>query len=490
MKTLFYTQTGLTSKQIGLCGEVLEQLIKSDHDIRVVRCGGVLQNCYFNRSHNIFACASCQSRENKILELTQLDHNQIFTIKNEDLDELNIPHFSNLSELQSFSFKNINIGRGVASSIISHTRDFEINSSKYHLIIENELRKAANVTLYFANLIQSWQPDVIYLFNGRFAEVYPLLELAKNFSIPYYCIEAGAGENYHLFKNSLPHSIKGRTNIMNEIWEKHNPMQRDQAAKAYYITKRTGSEQYEKSYTNKQIKNLLPGDFNSSKINVAIFNSSEDEVKTIDEWQHNLYATQNDAIKRLCEQLKEHENIHFYLRVHPNLTNVDNSQLKGINSMDYSNLSIIAPDSRISSYALMEACDKILTFGSTMGIEATFWGKPSILYGKSYYMYTQATYLPNDLDELLSLIKNSSLQPKLKQTTYPYGLFLTSYGKPAQHFKHNGKTDSVFKNHTIKSFYWTSPLYILKFLKYFSHWKNLHKEYFGSLTWKNILRYK
>ena len=48
MRTLFYTQTGLTSKQIGLCGEVLETLLSDEHEVRLIRCNAVLNNCYFN----------------------------------------------------------------------------------------------------------------------------------------------------------------------------------------------------------------------------------------------------------------------------------------------------------------------------------------------------------------------------------------------------------------------------------------------------------
>ena len=61
MKTLIYSNTGLTSKQIGLTGEVIKRLQESGHEVKIVMCDNVLDNCYFNRTHNVLACVSCQS---------------------------------------------------------------------------------------------------------------------------------------------------------------------------------------------------------------------------------------------------------------------------------------------------------------------------------------------------------------------------------------------------------------------------------------------
>ena len=73
----------------------------------------------------------------------------------------------------------------------------------------------------------------------------------------------------------------------------------------------------------------------------------------------------------------------FYLRVHPHMKELPSStsQLVDIQALSsrYSNVCVIWPEENIDTYALIDACEKILTFGSTVGIEATYWGKPSIL---------------------------------------------------------------------------------------------------------------
>ena len=492
MRSLLFTPTGLTSKQIGFTTEVVEDLQKKGVELMIIKCNGILNNCFFNKSHNPIACASCQSREDKILSFAGIKKDHIFSLqKHYTPPPSSHETFNTTNKLKHLTYRGINIGKGVVSSIISHTRDFDITSRKYDFIIRNEILKAKNVTTHFIELIEEWHPESIYLFNGRFSEVYPLYELAIQYKIPFYCIEAGAQLNYHLFKNCLPHSIIGRTKIINDIWSTTSNNERTQKAVDFFESKRRGSEQYEKSYTKDQQKNILPDRFNSQQVNIAIFNSSEDEVKTIDEWQHDLYETQNDAIRKLCSALKSHKNIHLFLRVHPNLEQVKNRQLEEIGEMHFNNLTIIPASSKISSYSLMDVCDKILTFGSTMGVEATFWGKVSVLFGKSYYMNLDCCYMPQTIEKLVEVLTDSTIQQKPKNSSFPYGLFLTSYGTKAEHFSFDGLDNSFYKKHKIKKFYPSTIIYLFKYLKYFRHWVKLHRVYYKkALNFKDIFIYK
>lgn len=493
MKVLYYAPVGLTSKQIGLTTEVLEEHIGNEVDLKVIRCRAQLRNCYFNRAHNIFACASCQSRIDAMHKMANVRSSSVvdFQRRNEDAKFQELPFFNSLEELKSFVWKNVNVGKGVASSIISHMRDYEINSSKYGLIIENELRKAIDVTEFFLDLIEDWKPDIIYLFNGRFSEVYPLLEIAQQKEIKFYSIEAGAGTNYNLFEDCLPHSIIGRTKIINKLWDNADKKKRIAKAKEFYESKKRGVETYEKSYIGLQDQASLPENFDPKKRNVAIFNSSEDEIKTIDEWVHDLYSSQNDAIARLCTSLASDDNIHIYLRVHPNLMHVDNQQVQEIKKMNFPNLTIISADSKISSYNLMDNCDITMTFGSTIGAEATYWGKISVLFGKSYYINTNCCHQPKSMEELVSIIRDETLAPLSSDLALPYAYFLTMYGEKTKHFKMETEGTVTYKNEKIKTAYLNSVKYLFQNFKDFGLWKKLYKAYFNkSISLKSIFVYK
>jgi hypothetical protein len=83
---------------------------------------------------------------------------------------------------------------------------------------------------------------------------------------------------------------------------------------------------------------------------------------------------------------------------------------------------VIPPESIVSSYALMDACEKVITFGSTTGVEASYWGKPSILVGRAYYEMTGACYHVRDKEELVRDL-NDHLEPKDKLGAIKYGYF-------------------------------------------------------------------
>ena len=102
------------------------------------------------------------------------------------------------------------------------------------------------------------------------------------------------------------------------------------------------------------------------------------------------------------------QNIHFYLRIHPNLKNnkykyhTDLFKLEQI----YPNISIIKGNSPISSYSLMSNSDKIIVFGSTMGIEAGFFGKQVLLLSPANYQELSVCYYPKSIIDIENFIDN------------------------------------------------------------------------------------
>ncbi len=491
-KYLIYSNTGLTSKQIGLTAEIVENLKQELEEVRIILCDNVLNNCYFNRPHNIIACASCQSRMRNLLDLAGVSSEELEYLKHyKTIEDIQFPKFSSTDELLNYNYDNINIGRGVASSIISYTRDFELSSDKYGTLIEMELKKSVNILYNFKELIKKHKPKGLYIFNGRFAEVFPVIELLQQKEIPFYTLESGAGNNYEFYKNALPHSIKNRENSIIKYWREDKSNAKEKVGEKWFIDRRKGSEEIDISFIKGQKKGAIPQNFDKSKINIVIFNSSEDELKAIHEWNNPLFNTQNEAIRTIVEKMSANKNVHFYLRVHPNLGNVKNKQVEEIFLMDYDNLTVIPPKDSIDTYKMIEVCDKTIVFGSTTGIESTFWGGISILLGKSFYMNLDVAYCPKDYEELEDLILKKDLEPKPKENTYLYGFYMGTYGKQTKHFQYNGLNQSTYKGKKIKTVYANTLLYLIRYLKNFKLWTKMYKAYYNEdFSLKAIKRYK
>ena len=104
-------------------------------------------------------------------------------------------------------------------------------------------------------------------------------------------------------------------------------------------------------------KSLLPASWNPAKRNVAIFNSSEDEYAATDaQWNNPLYANQLEGLQRIVQSLEaDHDDIHVYLRIHPNLIGVNNKHTMALYDLRRDFFEIIPPDDPVSTYALIKA---------------------------------------------------------------------------------------------------------------------------------------
>ncbi|MDB4088474.1 hypothetical protein N9544_02510 [Flavobacteriales bacterium] len=491
-KYLIYSNTGLSSKQVGLTAEYLEILKRQNVDLKIVMCDNVLENCYFNPLHNTLACASCQSRSHQLFKQIGVPKEAIIKLKSISF-EVEIPFFDNLDELLAYTFEGVEIGRGVASSVISYYRDYHVSSNKYEEIIKLECRKAINVLLNFKQIIEDEKPNKVVLFNGRFAEIYPLLEYCKLIGLDYTSIESGAKNTYELFENSLPHSIKYRHKSMMELWTNaKDETSKKKIAHDWYKKKRFRDDSIEISFTKNQELNALPSNFDKTKNNILILNSSEDEMKVIEEFHIDLFNTQNEAINRLVSNFEGDSDTHFYLRIHPNLGKVKNVQTEEIEQMRFKNLTIIGAHESIDTYAIMDACDKSIVFGSTTGIEATYWGKTSILLGKSFYYYLGDTcYKPSSYEELFGLISTKDLPPKSQEACLPYGYYFSTYGIKTQYFDFKGLKNSTFKGKKIKKWYPSTLTFFVRYMFQFKKWTKAYSSVKGKrLKISDLFRYK
>lgn len=477
-KILFYSNQGLAPLHLGIELEIISELLKDKNNkIVTVTCNSKINGCFFNPTKNILACALCESRTRHFQSTFKgLQRDSLVKISN----KFNLPtQITSLTDIENLTYKGINIGRGIASSLISITRDFEIEKPHhYNKLIEiYKLSIEAYDTLIVK--IETEQPDEVYFFNGRFAESYVLLEICKKKKITYYTMEVASIGKYQIFKNSLPHSIKKRDKLLKELWTTSKINEKEQKAIAFYERKRKGVFEEQYMHTKNQELFKLPEHWNNTKRNIVIFNSSEDEMKMIEEWRHDLFDFQNDVIVKICETFSENDDFHFYLRVHPNLGVVDNVQMREISQFNFPNLTIIYPDESIDSYALLENAEKVITFGSTIGIEATYHKVPSIVFGRAFYENTDATYMPKSYSELFDLITSDNLAPKPKENTYSYGYFVSTFGTPFENFQYKDKNHAFFKGKKVKRGYFSTFKYLILYLKYAPHWLRLTKVFTG-----------
>ena len=431
-KVAIFDYWGYYSPHLEVMAAIARREVENGADVRYFACDGGLLACEVDPWGNKVACSNCRKRG-------------AWASKTVDVQQTFIPlppasdysvDTSQLEVLESYHYHGINIGIGCASSYISRTRDQNLTLNRItRPVLGRQLTSAKMVVDAVSNIFSKETPDVVYLFNGRGFINRAIIGTCNAKGIPYVTVEVGANdERVEEYLLSLPHSILARTKMMQDLWISAEPYERENVARSFFEKKRNGGVTNDKSYVKNQVPGKLP-ELPHGKTIIAIFNSSDDEIKSIgDEWSMSSEINQYEVVENLVERLAG-EDVYFLLRMHPNLASVKAPWVKEWERIrKYKNCFFIDAKSKISSYEILDVADKVLVFGSTIGPEAVVAGKPVILYGNAYYEHLNITYRANSLSEVANLCMQP-LAPRDPEPALMYAYFLMRSGKDLLGYK-------------------------------------------------------
>jgi len=444
MKVLILSPYTYSKPHFATTLEIIQShLDKGDH-VKLLGCTKSVDCCDYNLNHSFHWCYLCTSRQRRALKFLdkEIEYSDMINLSEKDLESLKSikTSFSSTDEMKSYYFEYFDIGYAVLSGLSWKLREAEINLLKNAETIKKLMLNAARVFLSFRNHAKEFKPDVVYLFNGRLALIRGAFRYCVQNDIQCGIYDRGANKfKYNIWYNALPHNIAYTTKMINKYWANEEEKTREVIGSRFYQDRRNGVEQGWKSFTKNQNPDLLPNQWNSTENNIVIFNSSEDEFSSIGaEWERSLYENQVVGIKSIAESMKSDKSVRIYLRIHPNLIDVDNSFTRSLYDLgQMSNIEVISADSNISTYALIDAANTVLTFGSTVGVEATYWEKPSIVLGSSFYQNLHVAYKPESHYDLVSMLKSQGLEAKPKLGALKYGYYMNTFGHDYKYFVPN-----------------------------------------------------
>lgn len=416
---------------------ILNHEQKGDNIVRLV-CNKELPACDNNPYYQPEACERCVSKRKagnsvlstnpetrSFLNLTDSDKKRIAEIPTE---------FNSIAELQKLWIDNYDIGFSIASSLISITRN--PNPHLDPQLLERYIVSCAGTYFSIINYLKENPTDLFYTFNGRLSHTKAVLRACNKMGITCLLHERGnTFTHYSLFENTSIHNLSNTTVLIKSTWEEADPFEREELARKWFETRIGGKMQNWYSFLEDQ-KLELPANWDSNKENIVICNSSEDEYASLgDEWKNPVYDNQLQGIKQILAEGAELKETYFYLRIHPNLANVKTPELEELRSLLQQNLTIIPADSKLSTYLLVKHASKVITFGSTIGIEATYLKTPSICLGKSFYYYLDGAYTPKSHKELMQLLGKKHLEPKNVEGAMKFAYYFGTFGIPFEHYR-------------------------------------------------------
>jgi hypothetical protein len=417
--------------------EIIQDHLDRGDDVIMLGCSAVLATCDVNPWHEPGICLQCMGRRDTGLGALsrKVIQKSLIQLSEQDRVELNglRKEFTDLDDLRSYTIENFDIGYGALSSIISILRDPEpdMKSEKVRGLVASNLVASLAVYRSMRNYLREERLDRVYVYNGRYASLRAVLRACQIEGVECVTHETGCDlAHYSLLWNTTIHDVNYGFVEIHKQWDYADPIERVRIGREFYTQSAKGVSTNWFSYTTQQRPGELPADWDATKVNIAIYISSDDEFAAMgDAWRNPIYEDQIDGVERIVAGLQLDKRVHLYLRVHPNLKGIDNAQTRRIAALSAPNLTVIPADSPISTYALMQSASKVISFGSTVGIEAVFWGKPSILAGQCFYRQLGSTYNPVTHEELLTMVV-ADLPPGDITGALMYGYYIKTYGVP------------------------------------------------------------
>lgn len=344
----------------------------------------------------------------------------------------------NIYDLKNYNFQGKNLGLGVASSLISFVHESNPKLKNFKDIVEKSLYTSAKIYFLSKKIINTYKPDKLVTFNGRFATSSAIAIAAKELDVKVIFHERGSSyDKYELFNDNL-HNSDFRKKLINIHWKKNSKnKKRIQIAKNFFYQSKNG-----KRITFSGLK------FKRNKISPILkikkkekiytyFSSTSYEWDAILGYKKDCWKNEFEAISNLIKETKKRPDIKLIIRLHP-----FNKLLKS--HKDMQNIKKIAKDnkimlfdekSNIDSYKLMKKSYAIITYGSTIGAEAVFQGKPSISMRNSFYSNNDTVYSAVNKKKLRNILNKKQLYKKNNKGVLPYAFYQMTFGKKFKYFK-------------------------------------------------------
>ncbi|MGM0933353.1 MAG: hypothetical protein ACQEWD_07910 [Bacteroidota bacterium] len=408
--------------------------------------------CYFNIEKKPENCYLCKTGIKNSLSLIEGDftHLKISDIAVEE-DYARAEEFFKENSVIDFKlyYESFDVGAATLSTYISSTRDRELHHVERSFVKELAINA---LIIYFAvkRFLKEKDINIVYNFNGRQDYVRAIMRAAISQGIDCYNTErTRLHGNIDFYKNTFPHDPYTKFQLVENYW-RESPLQENEKKRigeTFFLKQKAGESLVFPSYTGRMEKGNIPREFLNGNKNIVLYNSSDDEVIAFGKvFQYPLFDSQNQGLKYLTDLVgQKKKDCNLIIRMHPNLEEVKYDYVQQIKDLHqkFSNIFVVLPESSIDSYSLLEIADKVISFGSTMGLEANFRRKPVILLGKGFFYYADYAYKPENREEINSLL-NSDLLPKDISDTLKVGFFLQKGGVKTKYYYEEKMGEGIY----------------------------------------------
>lgn len=229
--------------------------------------------------------------------------------------------------------------------------------------------------------------DVTLIANGRFPSQTAMRLAAESASLEVLFFEHGMpkGQSFHLAKFQTQEFQKMQEYIKSEFM----PENHEKNIAVHEFSKlwldRQENDVKQNPFLTLGVKSDTYSELSRLKPLAVVFNSSIDERFSNLGVDLNGWRSQKQATSSIAKRLRE-QGFEVIVRIHPNTANKSWWDLINmISDLEENGIDYILPWNPPSSYALLKDAAVVLTWGSTISMEAISREIPTVVYGRTMY---------------------------------------------------------------------------------------------------------
>ncbi len=336
-----------------------------------------------------------------------------------------LSRLTSISELSELKYNEIAPGAALANVLAFEYQSQDLNLQGKEKVVNLLLKSYLQVYFHTKLFLQENLCGLVLLYNGRFLHERAVWDACVNMNVDVSIYET-TRDRYHIRNNVGFHNRVLNQELMIAHWNKSLlPLhEKVRLGSLYFDILESGRNSH---FTSGDSFVPPSGDY------FVFFTNSDDEaVGFWDSWSNNGLS-QVEVVKFLSEYSAS-KGTNLVVRLHPNLkTKPIIEQEKWDFLRKTSKVTLVDQFSNASSYEIMKRSSGVISFGSTIGLEAAYNAIPSLVLADCWYDILGAVDKVEALPNILNWIESLPLSPdsleKRKNASLIRGFWLETAGE-------------------------------------------------------------
>ena len=360
-------------------------------DVTIIDCDWDYHR-YSKSNHDSKREEPISKLRDKFIDLVKLYTQDRVCIVKVNADQVKVPkdNIKNIKTLADADKFNSQLGNSIRSVFAMNylaASNITLKGRRMKKEFKRCIQSFLSIQMLCERVFESNLYDSVLIANGRFPSQAAARTTAEKYLLNLFFYEHGLpmGERFHFAPFQTQEFVRMQQFIKSQIQENIKISQEEIISFADDWLSRQTSDLKQNPFITNENCALEAFEWLNEKPLAVLFTSSIDERFSNLGVELNGWTSQKQATLEIVAKLKK-EGFEVLVRIHPNTANKAWWDLiNTVQHLESAEISYILPWSAPSSYVLLNEASLVLTWGSTISMEAIARGIPTVVYGRTMH---------------------------------------------------------------------------------------------------------